>query len=103
MAVEAGKKLEAEGKKVRVVSMPCWELFEEQPQSYKDSVLTPGVAKVSVEAGSTFGWQKYVGEKGLPLELMTSVHLPQLQSCMRSTESLLMPSSMLQNRFAKPL
>jgi transketolase len=65
MAVAAGEKLTAEGKKVRVVSMPCWELYEEQPQSYKDSVLTPGVPKVSVEAGSTFGWQKYVGEKGV--------------------------------------
>jgi transketolase len=60
MAVKAGKQLESEGKKVRVVSMPCTELYDEQPQSYKDSVLTPGVPKVSVEAGSTFGWAKYV-------------------------------------------
>ena len=45
--------------------MPVWELFEEQPQSYKDSVLPPEVtARVSVEAGSTFGWQKWVGAKG---------------------------------------
>lgn len=45
--------------------MPCWELFEEQPQSYKDSVLLPEVkARVSVEAGSTYGWQKWVGDKG---------------------------------------
>lgn len=65
MAVDAAKKLEAEGKKVRVVSMPCWELFEEQPQSYIDSVLPPEVtARVSVEAGSTYGWQKWVGGKG---------------------------------------
>lgn len=50
---------------VRVVSMPCWELFEEQPQSYIDSVLPPEVtARVSVEAGSTYGWQKWVGGKG---------------------------------------
>jgi transketolase len=60
MAVKAGEELKAAGKKVRVVSMPCWELYDEQPQSYKDSVLTPGVPKVSVEAGSTFGWAKYV-------------------------------------------
>ena len=60
MAVKAGEELKAAGKKVRVVSMPCWELFEEQPQSYKDSVLTPGVPSVSVEAGSTFGWAKWV-------------------------------------------
>lgn len=65
MAVEAAKKLEGEGKKVRVVSMPCWELFEEQSQEYKDSVLLPEVkARVSVEAGSTFGWEKWVGDKG---------------------------------------
>jgi transketolase len=64
MAVKAGEELTAAGKKVRVVSMPCWELYDEQPQSYKDSVLTPGVPKVSVEAGSTFGWHKYVGANG---------------------------------------
>lgn len=45
--------------------MPVWELFEEQSQEYKDSVLPPEVtARVSVEAGSTFGWQKWVGGKG---------------------------------------
>lgn len=65
MAVDAAKKLEGEGKKVRVVSMPCWELFAEQDQSYIDSVLPPSVtARVSVEAGSTFGWEKWVGAKG---------------------------------------
>lgn len=68
MAVDAAKVLEGEGKKVRVVSMPCWELFDEQPQSYKDSVLLPSVtARVSVEAGSTLGWSKYVGEKGVAI------------------------------------
>jgi transketolase len=60
MAVKAGEQLKSEGKKVRVVSMPCMELFDEQTQSYKDSVITPGVPSVSVEAGSTFGWAKYV-------------------------------------------
>ncbi len=51
--------LEKEGKKVRVVSLVCWELFEEQPQSYKDSVLPPAVTnRVSVEAGSSFGWHR---------------------------------------------
>ena len=45
--------------------MPCWELIEEQPESYRNSVLPPEVtARVSVEAGSTFGWQKWVGQKG---------------------------------------
>lgn len=65
MAVSAAKVLEGEGKKVRVVSMPCSELYDEQPQSYKDSVLIPSVkARVSVEAGCTFGWAKYTGDGG---------------------------------------
>lgn len=65
LAVKAAQKLEGEGKKVRVVSMPCTELFDEQTQEYKDSVLPPSVtARVSVEAGSTFGWGKYTGHKG---------------------------------------
>lgn len=64
-AVEAAERLEGSGKKVRVVSMPCWELFEEQSAEYKESVLPAGVtARVSVEAGSTFGWGKYVGDAG---------------------------------------
>jgi transketolase len=65
MAVDAAKVLEGEGKKVRVVSMPCWELFEEAGQEYIDSVLPPSVtARVSIEAGTTFGWEKWVGQKG---------------------------------------
>ena len=47
-----------------MVSLPCWELFEEQGQEYKDSVLPPSVtARVSVEAGTSFGWAKYIGLK----------------------------------------
>ena len=64
-AIEAAERIEGSGKKVRVVSMPCWELFEEQSAEYKESVLPAGVtARVSVEAGSTFGWGKYVGDAG---------------------------------------
>eukprot|EP00959_Pyramimonas_sp_CCMP1952_P203365 4252778-Pyramimonas_sp.AAC.1 len=60
-AYEAGEKLQAEGIDARVVSMPCWELFEEQSAEYQESVLPAGVkARVSIEAGSTFGWSKYV-------------------------------------------
>ena len=61
----AAEKLKAEGKKVRVVSMPSWELFEAQDEAYKDSVL-PKVAtkRLSVEAGTSFGWQKYTGFEG---------------------------------------
>ena len=65
MAVDAAKDLEAAGKKARVVSMVCWELFDEQDAAYRASVLPPAVkARVSVEAGSTFGWHKYVGDHG---------------------------------------
>jgi len=65
LAAGAAKDLEAEGKKVRVVSFPCWELFEEQSAEYKESVLPASVtARVSVEAGSSFGWAKYIGFGG---------------------------------------
>ena len=50
---------------VRVVSLPCWELFDEQPESYRDEVLPPSVtARVSIEAGITFGWERWVGPQG---------------------------------------
>ncbi|MBE0602118.1 MAG: transketolase [Deltaproteobacteria bacterium] len=65
VALAARKLLAAEGIAARVVSMPCWERFEEQEASYRDSVLPPAVAaRVSVEAGSTFGWERYVGSRG---------------------------------------
>ena len=49
-----------------MVSLPCWELFEDQDDSYKQSVLPPSVtARVSIEAGSTFGWKQYVGDRGI--------------------------------------
>ncbi|KAK9839846.1 hypothetical protein WJX81_005652 [Elliptochloris bilobata] len=65
LAVEAAKELEAAGKKARVVSMLAWEVFDEQDEAYRNSVLPPDVtARVSVEAGSTFGWSKYVGTAG---------------------------------------
>jgi transketolase len=65
LAVEARKKLEAEGLPTRVVSMPSWELFAAQPQSYRDDVLPPAVqARVSIEAGVTLGWQRWTGCKG---------------------------------------
>ncbi|KAF5835261.1 Transketolase, thiamine diphosphate binding domain-containing protein [Dunaliella salina] len=65
LAYGAAEELEKEGKKARVVSMPCWELYEEQPQSYKDSVLPPSITKrVAVEAGSSFGWERYLGWTG---------------------------------------
>lgn len=65
IAAKAGDELRKEGKSVRVVSLVSWELFNEQCDAYKESVLPAGVAgRVSIEAGSTFGWGKIVGPKG---------------------------------------
>jgi transketolase len=64
-ALEAYEKLSAEGIVARLVSMPSWDLFEKQPQSYRDAVLPPNVtARLAVEAGVSFGWERYVGPKG---------------------------------------
>ncbi len=68
-AVEAAKLLAAEGIAARVVSLPSWKLFEEQTAAYRASVLTPGVPKVAIEAGSTLGWWKYVGTEGAVIGL----------------------------------
>jgi transketolase len=66
IALEAGKKLAAEGVKVRVVAMPSWELFDQQPADYRESVLPPEVrARVAVEAGIKLGWEHYVGLDGV--------------------------------------
>jgi transketolase len=65
LCVDAYEKLKSEGVKARVVSMPSWEIFEEQDAAYKESVLPSGVtARVSVEMASTFGWGRYTGLKG---------------------------------------
>jgi transketolase len=65
LCVEAFERLGREGIAARVVSMPSWELFEAQDEAYRDSVLPPGVkARVSVEAGSVIGWDRYVGARG---------------------------------------
>jgi len=65
LCVEAYEKLKAEGVKPRVVSMPSWELFDEQDEAYRNSVLPPTTtARVSVEQAATFGWCRYVGSTG---------------------------------------
>src|SRR5579864_3995146 len=62
LAYEAAKLLAAKGVRVRLVSMPSWELFDRQPVEYRDAVLPPGVRKrLAVEAAAPFGWHKYVG------------------------------------------
>jgi transketolase len=52
--------MQAEGIQARMVSMPSWELFDKQPQDYRNSVLTPGVPRLAVEAGVTLAWGRYV-------------------------------------------
>jgi transketolase len=65
LCVGAYERLTAEGVKARVVSMPCWRLFEEQPAEYKRQVLPPEVrARLAVEAGTSLGWSQYVGPDG---------------------------------------
>jgi transketolase len=65
LALDAHRVLSAEGIRSRVVSMPCWELFDQQPRAYRDAVLPPSVrARVSIEAASPFGWERYVGREG---------------------------------------
>jgi transketolase len=64
-ALEAYEKLTEEGVAARLVSMPSWDLFEKQPQSYRDQVLPPDVTvRLAIEAASPFGWERYVGTKG---------------------------------------
>jgi transketolase len=70
LAVDAAKILAAKGTKTRVVSLPCWSLFEAQDQAYRDRVLPPDVkARVSIEAGATMGWSRYVGDRGVAIGL----------------------------------
>ncbi|NIQ12917.1 MAG: transketolase [Candidatus Dadabacteria bacterium] len=66
LCLKAHEQLKKQGIKSRVVSMPCWSIFEEQTEEYKESVLPSNVhTRLSVEAGSTFGWEKYIGSNGL--------------------------------------
>lgn len=83
LCLEASEKLKAEGIKARVVSMPSWQLFEHQPQDYRDNVIPPTVtARVCVEQASTFGWARYAGLTGEVIGMKTfgaSAPLKELQ------------------------
>ena len=83
LAVQAHERLLAEGVRSRVVSMPSWDLFEQQPREYRETVLPPRVkARVAVEQGSTLGWERYVGESGRVIGMKTfgaSAPLKELQ------------------------
>jgi transketolase len=68
LAVDAQKQLASAGIRARVVSMPCCEIFAAQEERYRDSVLPPKLtARVSIEAGATFGWHRWVGDRGIAL------------------------------------
>jgi transketolase len=65
LALEAREKLQAEGIATRVVSLPCWELFEQQPEDYRHEILPPAVTgRLGIEAGVCQGWDRYVGPRG---------------------------------------
>jgi transketolase len=72
LCVDAYEQLKSEGVKARVVSMPSWELFAQQSQEYRDSVIPPDIAaRVSVEQASTLGWTEYVGSNGCAIGMKT--------------------------------
>jgi transketolase len=72
ICVEVYERLKKQGTPARVVSMPSWELFEQQDEAYRDSVLPPNVlARVSVEAGTVIGWDRYVGARGARIGMHT--------------------------------
>jgi transketolase len=83
LCVQAYEQLTAEGIRARVVSMPSWELFDQQPREYRETVLPPGVtARVSVEQATVFGWDRYVGPHGRMIGMHTfgaSAPLKELQ------------------------
>ena len=83
LAVEAYERLVKEGVRARVVSMPSWDIFEHQSPEYRGSVLPPNVkARIAIEQGSTFGWERYIGESGRVIGMHTfgaSAPLKELQ------------------------
>jgi transketolase len=87
LCVNAHEELLAEGIRSRVVSMPSWDIFEDQPQAYRDSVLPPEVtARVAVEQASTFGWERYVGQFGRILGMKTFGASAPLKELLRKYE-----------------
>jgi transketolase len=83
LIVQAHETLAAQGIRSRIVSMPSWDVFEHQPQSYRDDVLPPAVrARIAVEQGSVLGWDRYVGADGRIIGMKTfgaSAPLKELQ------------------------
>ncbi|MCG3202112.1 MAG: Transketolase [Gammaproteobacteria bacterium] len=84
LAVDAHEALASRGIRSRVVSMPSWDIFEHQPQSYRDAVLPPAVkARVAVEQGSVLGWERYVGAEGRVIGMKTFGASAPLQALQR--------------------
>ena len=83
LAIDAHEKLTARGVRSRVVSMPSWDIFEDQPQSYRDSVLPPQVmARIAIEQAAMLGWERYIGPAGRVVGMKTfgaSAPLKELQ------------------------
>jgi transketolase len=72
LCVDAYEKLKQDGVEARVVSMPSWDIFEQQDQSYREQVLPPSIkARVSIEQGATLGWDRYVGAQGRMIGMHT--------------------------------
>ncbi|MDB2613720.1 transketolase [Chlamydiales bacterium] len=70
LAMDVAKALEGKGKKARVISMPCWEIFEAQPEAYKKKLFDGDLGKrVSIEAGVAMGWERYVGRDGITIAM----------------------------------
>ena len=105
LCVAAYEQLKSEGLKARVVSMPSWELFEQQEQAYRDQVLPPAVtARVAVEHASTFGWAHYVGPTGIIIGMTTfgaSAPLKELQKEFGFTKERIVEAATQQLRQAR--
>jgi transketolase len=72
LALQAQQRLQADGTATRVVSMPSWDLFEQQPADYRAGVLPPQVtARLAIEQASSFGWERYVGDSGRVIGMHT--------------------------------
>jgi transketolase len=70
LALDVAAALEKLGKGVRVISMPCWQLFDQQPDAYKEMLIGKGAGKkVSIEAGVSFGWSKWIGTEGISISI----------------------------------
>lgn len=80
LAHDLTKKLEQMQKSVRLISFPCWELFEKQPLEYKNSLLKTDAKKISIEAGIAQGWWKYIGHDGIPISIEEFGHSAPIDS-----------------------